>query len=143
MIVTYGDVARLGGRPGESGALSKLGNLSGDDGLASSMPVAERYRIMRFVKVLAAELATYVRLFREIGERYGVAGEAPSGFASFTVRAESIQAFEGEKAKLDAMECESLASLKPLPVATYEKVALTPRDLECLEPFVVQPSMDE
>jgi hypothetical protein len=141
MSVTYGDVAKLGDRPGAPGPLSKLNDLAGDLSLAGSLSVADRYRISRFVQLLAGEVATYGRLVGEIGGKYGEVARAPSGFVAFSVRPECVGDYEREKAALDAMECEGLASLKPLPVSAYEKVPLTPRDLACLEKFVVPPEL--
>jgi len=142
MLITYGDVAGLASRPGIPGVLTKINDLAGDVSLASSITVVDRYRIMRFVQLVSVELATYLRLLAEIGRKYGEAAPAPSGFVSFSVRPECRDAYDGEKSRLDALECEGLASLKPLPVTTYEKIPLTPRDLACLEKFVVLPIVD-
>jgi hypothetical protein len=138
--VTYGDVAKLGDRPGTPGVLAKLNDLAGDASLGGKILVVDRYRIMRFVQLLSGELATYTKLLGEIGRKYGEVSPAPSGFVAFNVRIECLAEYEGEKAKLDALECEGLASLKPLPLSTYEKVPLTPRDLACLEKFIVPPA---
>ena len=140
MPITYGDVSRLGDRePGVPGVLSKLNDLAGDASLAVTLSVVDRYRIMRFVQLLSGELETYGKLVAEIGRKYGEATPAPSGFVSFKLRPECLGDYQVEKAALDALECEGLASLKPLPVSTYEKVPLTPRNLACLEKFVVSP----
>jgi hypothetical protein len=140
MTVTYGDVAKLGDRPGTPGVLSKLNDLAGDASLPFVMPVIDRYRIMRFVQLLSEELLTYAKLVGEIGRRYGEAAAAPSGFVAFSVKPEFEKDYGEEKGKLDAMECEGLATLKPLPLATYEKIPLTPRELACLEKFIVPPT---
>jgi hypothetical protein len=142
MSILYGDVAKLGDRPGAPGVLSKLNDLAGDASLTTQISVVDRYRIMRFVQLLSGELTTYGKLVGEVGLRYGEAVKAPSGFVAFNVRPECARDYEEEKAKLDALECEGLASLKPLPVATYEKIPLTPRDLACLEKFIVPPSTE-
>jgi hypothetical protein len=109
--------------------------------LSSTMSVVDRYRIMRFVQLLAGELTVYGRMLGEIGRKYGESTPAPSGFVSFSVRPECRESYELEKSNLDALECDGLGSLKPLPVAAYEKVPLTPRDLACLEKFVVLPDV--
>jgi hypothetical protein len=139
MSITYGDVARLGDRPGVPGVLSKLNELAGDASLAGQIPVVERYRIMKFVQLVSAELSTYGKLMTEIGRKYGEPTTGPSGFASFNLRPENVKDYEAEKAALDALECGDLGSLKPLPVATYEKIPLTPRELSFLQKFVVLP----
>ncbi len=139
MAITYGELSRLGDRPGVSGPLTKLNDLVGDVSLASTLSVVDRYRISRFVQIVGGELVMYSRLLGEIGRRYGEVTAAPEGFVSFVVRPECRNAYDEEKAKLDAMECEGLQSLKPLPVSAYERVSLTPRDLACLEKFIVPP----
>ena len=141
MSITFGDVAKLGDRPGSPGVLSKLGDLAGDASLAISLPVADRYRISRFVQLVSRELTTYVRLVGEIGRKYGESRTAPQGFTSFTVRPECRADYEREQADLDEMECEGLAALSPLPLSSYEKIPLTPRELIVLEKFVVLPEL--
>jgi hypothetical protein len=141
-MITYGDVSQLGDQPGRPGVLSKLNDLAGDASLSAVLSVADRYRIMRFVRVVSGELAAYGKLLSEIGGRYGEVLPAANGFVAFSVRPECWGDYQDEKAKLDAMECEGLASRKPLPVSAYEKIPLTPRDLACLEPFVVPPDVD-
>jgi hypothetical protein len=141
MLITYGDVASLGDRPGFPGVLTKLNDLAGDASLSTSISVVDRYRISRFVQLLSGELATYVRLLGVIGKKYGELARAPSGFVAFNVRPECLGEYEVEKSKLDALECEGLATLKPLPLSAYEKVPLTPRDLAYLEKFVVPPDV--
>jgi hypothetical protein len=122
--------------------LSKLNDLAGDVSLSAVLSVVDRYRIMRFVRVVSGELAAYGKLLSEIGGRYGEVLPAANGFVAFNVRSECREAYQVEKSKLDAMECEGLVSLKPLPVSAYEKIPLTPRDLACLEKFVVPPDVD-
>jgi hypothetical protein len=140
MSIKYGDVARLGDRPGVPGVLVKLSDLAGDSSLSVTMSVVDRYRIMRFVQLVSAELVLYGKMMGEIGAKYGEATPAPNGFVAFNVRAECQADYEAEKSKIDGMECDALAILKPLPVSTYEKIPLTPRELACLEKFIVPPS---
>jgi hypothetical protein len=140
--ITYGDVSRLGDHPGAPGILSRLNDLAGDASLSAQISVVDRYRIMRFVQLVSGYLVTYGKLVCEIGVRYGEAVKAPSGFVAFNVRPDCLKDYEVEKSKLDALECEGLASLKPLPVSTYEKIPLTPRDLARLEKFVVPPTFE-
>jgi hypothetical protein len=142
MTILYGDVAKLGDRPGARGVLSKLNDLDGDASLSGQISVVDRYRIMRFVKLISGELAAYGKLVGEIGSRYGEIVKAPSGFVAFNVRPECKDAYDVEKNQLDVLECEALASLKLLPVSAYEKIPLTPRDLSLLEKFVVFPVAD-
>jgi len=136
---TYGDIGKLRDVPGPEGVvrgvLSKLYDLVGAE--CEQVSVVDRFRLMRFVQAVDKELREYGRVLSALGKKYGepsTVGESPV----FRIRTESQAQFDAEKASLDAEERELLVNL--LPVSAYEKVPLTPRELACLEKFVVAPS---
>lgn len=135
---TYGDLGKLRDFPGSEGVVrgvaSKFYDLVGVEG--AEVSVVDRFRLMRFVQAVDKELREYVRVLSELGRKYGEPSTV-GGTAVFRVSPGRQAEFDAEKASLDAEERELLVN--PLPVSAYEKVPLTPRELACLEKFVVPP----
>lgn len=136
---TCGDLGKLRDVPGPTGVVrgvaAKLYDLVGVEGVEVS--VVDRFRLMRFVQAVEKELREYGRVLSELGKKYGTP-EVVDGMAVFRVSPEHQAEFDSEKAALDSEERELLVS--PLPVSAYERVPLTPRELACLEKFVVPPA---
>ena len=136
---TCGDLAKLRDLPGPTGVVrgvaAKLFDVVGVAG--DQVSVVDRFRLMRFVQAVDAELKEYVRVLSELGRKYGEPATV-GATAVFRVLPEHQAEFDAEKASLDAEERELLVN--PLPVTAYEKVALTPRELAYLEKFVVPPA---
>jgi hypothetical protein len=135
---TYGDVVRLRDVPGPEGVVrgvaAKLYDLLGAE--HEQVSVVDRFRLMRFVQAVDKELREYGRVLSELGRKYGEPS-TEGGSAVFRIRPERKAEFDAEKASLDAEERE--LPVNPLPVSAYERVPLTPRELACLEKFVVPP----
>ena len=135
---TYGDIGKLRDVPGPKGVVrgvaAKLYDLVGVEGVEVS--VVDRFRVMRFVQAVDKELREYGRVLSELGRKYGEPSTVGDS-AVFRIGPERQAEFDAEKASLDAEERELLVNL--LPVSAYERVPLTPRELACLEKFVVPP----
>lgn len=135
---TYGDIGKLRDVPGPKGVVrgvaAKLYDLVGVEGVEVS--VVDRFRVMRFVQAVDPELREYGRVLSELGRKYGEPSTVGNSVV-FLIGPERQAEFDAEKASLDAEERELLVNL--LPVSAYERVPLTPRELACLEKFVVPP----
>jgi hypothetical protein len=130
---TYGDVGNLRRVPGSGGPLAKL--MSSE--LNPLVSVVDRWRLVRFVKALGAEVDEYTRAFVEVAKRYGTPKTIAGGNVSYEVPPERQAEFVAEKKKLDESACE--VQVAPLPISVYEHAGLTASDLMLLEKFLVVP----
>lgn len=126
---TFGDLDRLRNLPDQENPLSKL--------MRSTSPsMVDKVRILRLVQAVDAELARYMRLLEDLGDRHGnlvVEGRKKS----WKIRPEKAEAFDASKKELDAVEC--VVPVDRLPSSALGDPTLTARDLALLEKFVVIP----
>jgi hypothetical protein len=128
---TFADLDRLRDMPGRPGPLTKLLN-------ATEPPtIVDKFRIGRFCKHIHETLLEYGKMLEALGKKYGEPINV-QGFATYKITPENMEAFNLEKAKIDADVVE-LSSLSPLPLSTYERIPLTPGELDLLDKFVVKP----
>ena len=127
---TYGDLDRLRDTPGRTGPLAKL--------MAATEPsIVDKFRIGKLVKAVDAELSAYGKALVDLGQKYGEK-TVINGNDSYQILPEHDTEFKAEKKKLDDDPCEVQSN--PLPVSSYEKVALTALDLSLLALFIVEPA---
>ena len=127
---TYGALARLRELPGRPGPLSRLGSAVTFDSFAS------RWLVSKFLKTIVEEIQSYEKALLALGQTYGEI--LPNQPDSFSIKQENLKVFNTERAKLDEIKVE--INVLPLPLSVIEQVsALTPFDLNSLEPFIALP----
>jgi hypothetical protein len=124
--IAYKELSNLRELPGRPGPLSRLGGTTTFDSFAS------RWLVGRFLKVVVEAIQEYEKALLGLGQTYGEI--VPGQTDAYTIKPENMTAFNKEKAALDAITVE--INFQPLPVAVVEQVALSPLDLNALEPFI-------
>jgi hypothetical protein len=131
MTITYGDLDKLRDQPGHPGALSKLRTA------LEPTAILDKLRIVKFCRALGEALVEYEKLIEELCRRYGI--PLPDRPGIYQLSPGNAPLFAAEKAKIDSAEVVDMPSFSPLPVSAYEKVPLTPGELDVLLKFIVLP----
>ena len=127
---------------GRPGPLTKLNDA--DD---RACTIVDRMRITRLIKAIMPSLGEYERTYLDLVKKYGVPRsvdgniyDLPDGTKGKDDDEKSRnkklrEEFDAELERLGDTACEINAT--PLPLETYGKLPLSPRDLLKLEPFLV------
>lgn len=143
---TLEDLASLRDRPGSAGPLSKL--QAADD----KLPLMERARIARWLKPILAKLASYEQDYLALLKKHGTSRVDPASKNLFFdlpepatgESADEIASLQKRRDEYDTavkklQETTVELEVAQLPVATYDKLPLSSRDLLLLEKFVILP----